>query len=325
MKAILYSEGCTAEELMIGEIEKPFPSSKQILVKVKAAGINRADIMQRQGKYPPPKGASTILGLEISGIVVKTGSEVTKWKKGDKVFGLLPGGGYAEYAAINEDMAMPIPNNLTMTEAAAIPEVFLTAYQAIIYYGKIKSGDTLLIHAGASGVGTAAIQIAKELNAKIIITASKAKHNACINLGAEKTIDYKTEDFFTEVLNFTNDQGVDVIIDFIGAPYLQRNLNLLKSDGRLIMLSSLGGRIVNELDISRIVGKRLSIIGSALRSRDLFYQTKLVNEFSSFAMEKFATGKFKPVIDKVFNFRNASEAHKFMEENKNIGKIILEF
>ena len=325
MKAILHNEGCNAEELKIGEIEKPSLTSKQILIKVQAAGINRADIMQRQGKYPPPKGASTILGLEISGIVEETGSEVTKWKKGDKVFGLIPGGGYAEYAVINENMAMSIPNNLSMIEAAAIPEVFLTAYQAVIYYGKIKSGETLLIHAGASGVGTAAIQIAKELKAKIIITASKAKHEACINLGAEKAIDYKTEDFFPAVLNFTNNQGVDVIIDFIGAPYLQRNLNLLKPDGRIIMLSTLGGRIVNELDISRIVGRRLSIIGSALRSRDLFYQTKLVTEFSSFALEKFATGKLKPVIDKVFNFQNASEAHKYMEENKNIGKIVLEF
>ncbi|MCL5028753.1 MAG: alcohol dehydrogenase catalytic domain-containing protein [Bacteroidetes bacterium] len=175
MKAILYKDGCTADELKIGEVEKPKPNNKQILVKVNAAGVNRADVMQREGKYPPPKGASPILGLEISGIVDETGSGVTKWKTGDKMFGLIPGGGYAEYAVIDEEMAMPIPNNLSMAEAAAIPEVFLTAYQALIYYGKIQIGETVLIHAGASGVGTAAIQIAKEMKAHIVVTASQEK------------------------------------------------------------------------------------------------------------------------------------------------------
>ncbi len=324
MKAILYKDGCIADELTIGEIEKPSPQTKQILVKVNAAGVNRADIMQREGKYPAPKGASPILGLEIAGVVDEVGSEVSNWKKGDKVFGLIPGGGYAQYAVIDEEMAMPLPENLSMTKAAAIPEVFLTAYQALIYYGKIQSGETVLIHAGASGVGTAAIQIAREMNAHIVVTASSGKHDVCIMLGAEKAIDYKKEDFYNAVMNYTNNTGVDIIIDFIGGPYLQKNINCLKTDGRLIMLSLLGGGKVSELDIRTMVSKRLSIIGSALRSRSIDYRIKLVKEFSSFALEKFSSGKLKPVIDKIYNWKDVAEAHKRIEANKNIGKIVLE-
>jgi len=323
MKVILYKDGCTADELKIGEEEKPIPSAKQILVKVNASGVNRADIMQREGKYLPPKGASTILGLEIAGIVDEIGKDVTKWKKGDKVFGLIPGGGYAEYAVIEEEMAMQIPHNLTMEEAAAIPEVFLTAYQALIYYGKIQKGETVLIHAGASGVGTAAIQIAKEMNTRIIVTASHEKHDTCLNLGAEKAIDYKRENFYDEVMKYTGGKGVNVIIDFIGGPYLQNNINSLNVDGRLIMLSLLGGSKVGELDIRNMVGKRLSIIGSALRSRSLDYRINLVKEFSVYALDKFSNGKLKPVMDKIYNWDEASEAHKRIESNKNTGKIVL--
>lgn len=323
MKAIIYKDGCRADELKLGELEKPGLLPKQILVKVSAAGINRADIMQREGKYPPPKGASQVLGLEISGIVDEAGAEVQRWKKGDRVFGLIPGGGYAEYAVIHEEMAMPIPENFSFTDAAAVPEVFLTAYQALVYYGKIQNGNTVLIHAGASGVGTAAIQIAKQFQAHTIITASPEKHKTCIDLGAEKAIDYKKEDFYDSVMNYTNNEGVDIVIDFIGAPYFQRNLNCLKTDGKLLMLSQLGGFNVSELSIRQMVSKRLSIIGSALRSRNIEYQIKLVREFTEFAMGKFKAGDLNPVIDKVFDWSNVSEAHRYMEANKNTGKIIL--
>jgi len=323
MKAILFEDGCTADELRIGEVEKPLPSSNQILVKVNAFGVNRADIMQREGKYPPPKGASTVLGLEVAGVVDEIGGDVTKWKRGDKVFGLIPGGGYAEYAVIEEEMTMQIPHSLTMDEAAAIPEVFLTAYQALIYYGKIQKGETVLIHAGASGVGTAAIQIAKEMNTRIIVTASYEKHDTCIKLGAEKAIDYKHENFSDEVIKYMAGMGADIIIDFIGGPYLQGNINCLNLDGRLIMLSLLGGSHVSDLDIRSIVGKRLSIIGSALRSRRLDYRINLVKEFSTYALNKFSIGKLKPVIDKIYNWNDADEAHKRIEANKNIGKIVL--
>ncbi|MHB8578318.1 MAG: NAD(P)H-quinone oxidoreductase [Ignavibacteriaceae bacterium] len=320
MKAIVVNPD---KSLTLGEIERPVPGSKQLLIEVKAAALNRADLMQRDGKYPPPPGASPILGLEIAGVIEEIGNEVTKWQCGNEVFGLVPGGGYAEYAILNEAMALPIPHNLNFIEASAIPEVFLTAYQAVVYYGKIKSGETLLIHAGGSGVGTAAIQLAREIGVRIIVTASLGKHKACLLLGAEYAIDYRAKDFQNEVMAITNSQGVDVIIDFIGAPYLNKNTDCLKVDGKLIMLSSLGGSLVENFDMRKIIGKRLSIIGSALRSRSLDYQIRLVKEFSEFALDKFSSGILKPVVDKVFDWKEAVKAHQYMAENKNTGKIVL--
>ena len=285
--------------------------------------MNRADTLQRMGKYPPPKGASPILGLEIAGEISELGSEVDNWKVGEKVFGLIPGGGYAEYAVINSEMAMPVPENFSMHKAAAIPEVFLTAYQALVWYGKLDKDKTVLIHAGASGVGTAAIQIAKEIGANVFVTASAAKHETCLQLGAEKAIDYKSEKFDKKILEYTNGKGADVIVDFISGPYFKQNLDSLNVDGRLILLATLGGGQVDEFDMRKILVKRLSIIGSTLRSRTLDYQIKLTKEFSSFALERFKDGKLKPVIDSVFNWDEAAKAHKYMEENKNIGKIVL--
>ncbi len=324
MKAVIYHSPGEPEVLKLDNSKKPVPANNEILVKVQTVGVNRADTLQRRGKYPPPKGASSILGLEISGIVAEIGTNVSKWKVNDKVFGLIPGGGYAEYAVINENIAMKIPGNLNFFEAAAIPEVFLTAYQSLFWYGKIGKNQSVLIHAGGSGVGTAAIQLAKEIGAHVIITASKEKHKICSELGAEKTIDYKNHSFKEEVLKYTQNEGVDIIIDFIAGPYFKDNIDCLKFDGRMIILASLGGGKVEEFDLRKILSKRLSIIGSTLRSRNLNYQIKLTNEFSKFALEKFNTGELKPVIDKVFTWSNASEAHRYMEENKNTGKIILE-
>ena len=325
MRAIVFDNPGEPEVLKIGEIKQPVPASNEILVKVEAAGINRADTLQRRGKYPPPIGASPILGLEIAGTVSEVGNAITKWKTGEKVFGLIPGGGYAEFAVINENMAMPIPNSLNFFEAAAIPEVFLTAYQSLFWYGKIEKGQNVLVHAGGSGVGTAAIQLAKEMQAHVIITSSKEKHKICSELGADKTIDYKSYSFKDEVLNYTGNKGVNIIIDFILGPYFKHNIECLHEDGRLIILASLGGGIVDQFDLRKILSKRLSIIGSTLRSRSLDYQIKLTNEFGKFALEKFSKSKLKPVIDKVFNWEDAVSAHKYMEENKNTGKIILEF
>jgi len=323
MKAIVIDSPGGAEKLKIGEVLKPEPKENEILVKVEATALNRADILQREGKYPPPKGASNIIGLEMAGTIVDVGSNANDWKTGDKVFGLIPGGGYGEYAVINKDMAMKIPNSLKSYEATAIPEVFLTAYQATLWYGKLTKGKSILIHAGASGVGTAAIQIAREIGAHIYVTASDAKQQSCINLGAEKAINYKTQDFEKEILNLTDNKGVDVIIDFIMGPYFQQNINSLSTDGRLVILATLGGGKVENLDMRKILIKRLTIIGSTLRSRSLDYQIKLTNEFKEHSLEKFESGKFKPVIDKIFDWKDVSEAHKYMEQNKNIGKIVL--
>lgn len=323
MKAILFDEPGEAEKLYIGNFPKPEVGEEEILVEVKATALNRADILQRMGKYPPPQGASPVLGLEISGIVVEKGSKVFKWKIGDKVFGLIPGGGYAQFAVIHEDMAVRIPDNLSFEQAAAIPEVFLTAYQSIVWLAELKAGEYILIHAGASGVGTAAIQIARELGAKIIITASAEKHFICRELGAEILIDYKNQNFKDVVLKATNNYGADVIIDFIGAKYFKDNIDSLTRDGRLILLATLSGGKVEDFDVRQILVKRLKIIGSTLRSRSLEYQIKLTKDFINFAYDKISSGRIKPVIDKIFDWEDVVKAHKRMEENKNIGKIVL--
>lgn len=323
MKAILIEKPGGPEELKTGEIQKPVPGDYEILVKVHAAALNRADILQREGKYPPPSGASKILGLEISGEVQATGDKVSRWKKGDKIFGLVPGGGYAEYAIINERMANPIPANFTYEEAAAIPEVFLTAYQALVWHAHLQRSEKILIHAGGSGVGTAAIQIARLIGAEIYITASEEKHEICISLGTKKAINYKTEDFSERISEFTEAKGVNVIIDFIAGSYFQKNLKSLSIDGRMVMLATLGGGRDPEADIRQILSKRLTIIGSTLRSRTIDYQVKLNEEFISFAFDKFEQGSLKPVIDKVYDWKEAAEAHRRMEANKNTGKIIL--
>ena len=323
MKAVILNKPGGADQLRIGEYKKPVCGEEEILVKVKATALNRADILQREGKYPPPLNASPILGLEMSGIVEEVGSKVFRWKKGDKVFGLLPGGGYAEYVVINENMVTNIPEFLSFEEAAAIPEAFLTAFQSLVWIGELKAGEFVLIHAGASGVGTAAIQIAREIGAKIIVTASAEKHQICKELGADLVIDYKTQNFKDEVLEFTNNYGVDVIIDFIGGSYFKQNIESLTRDGRLIILAMLSGGKVDNFDISRILMNRLKIVGSMLRSRSLDYQIKLTKDFKDFAYEKIASGKIKPVIDKIYNWKDVAEAHQRMEENKNSGKIVL--
>jgi tumor protein p53-inducible protein 3 len=323
MKAIIVENPGSAAQLRLGEYLKPVCGENEIMVKVKATALNRADILQREGKYPPPLGASPILGLEMSGIVEEVGSRVFKWKSGDKVFGLLPGGGYAEYAVIQEDMAMEIPANIPFEEAAAIPEAFLTAFQSLVWLGELKAGEVVLIHAGASGVGTAAIQIAREIGAKIIITASKEKHKICKELGADVTIDYKNENFRYEVLKFTNNYGADVIVDFIGGAYFNNNVECLTRDGRLVLLATLSGGKVEDFDMRQILIKRLKIIGSTLRSRSLDYQIKLTKEFKEFAYDKIKRGIIGPVIDEVLDWKYVEQAHRKMEENKNTGKIIL--
>jgi len=323
MKAIIVEKPGGIEQLKLGDYPKPQCGETEILVKVKATALNRADIMQREGKYPPPVGASPILGLEIAGIVESVGSKVFKWKSGDKVFGLIPGGGYAEYAIINENMVIEIPDNLSFEESASIPEVFLTAFQSLVWLSELKANEFVLIHAGASGVGTAAIQIARELGARIIITASTEKQKICKDLGADLTIDYKTKNFKDEVLKFTNNYGADVIIDFIGGSYFKQNIESLTRDGRLVILSTLSGGKIEEFDVRPILAKRLKIIGSSLRSRSLDYQIKLTKDFKDFAYEKISKGIIKPVIDKIYDWTDVAEAHKRMEENRNIGKIVL--
>ncbi|MGB0932256.1 MAG: NAD(P)H-quinone oxidoreductase [Chitinophagales bacterium] len=323
MKAIQLYQFGSPEHFYIGEYETPEPKPSEIQVKVAATALNRADTLQRMGKYPPPKGASPILGLEMSGTVSKVGSEVSKWKVGDKVCALLSGGGYAEYVVIDQNLAAPIPSNLTLQQAAAIPEVFLTAYQALDWLAELKGGESILIHAGASGVGTAAIQIAREKGATVYVTASKGKHETCLQLGATKAIDYRSENFEEVILQETEGRGVDVVLDFLAAPYFQKNLNCLAVDGRMVMLALMGGIQVENLNLVPILRKRLKIMGSTLRSRNLDYKTKLTTDFWSFAYNRFEDGGMKPVIDSVFDWSEVADAHRYMEANRNKGKIVL--
>jgi putative PIG3 family NAD(P)H quinone oxidoreductase len=323
MQAVIVQSPGGPEQLQIGTWEKPAPAAHQLLVKVEATALNRADTLQRAGKYPPPSGASPILGLELAGTVIGLGSKVSRYNIGDAVFGLLPGGGYAQYAVIHEDMAIPLPESMSMEEAAAIPEVFLTAFQALQWLAKLQPGEKILIHAGASGVGTAAIQLAIQMGAEVLVTASATKHNLCLELGAKRVIDYTSESFAEVVAEVTKDKGVDVIIDFIAADYFTSNIDCLATDGRLVLLATLSGGKIQEFDLRKILSKRLSIIGSTLRSRSLEYQIDLTQDFTRFALPRFRDGRLKPVIDRVLDWNQVKEAHAIMESNKNSGKIVL--
>ena len=322
MKAVWVREPGGPEVLEIREVPPPRPQPREILVRVKAASVNRADILQRRGKYPPPPGASPILGLDIAGVVEARGPEARRWKQGDRVFGLIPGGGYAQYAVIHEDLAMPIPESMSFEEAAAIPEVFLTAYQALFWLGRLQPGEWVLIHAGASGVGTAAIQLAREHGAHVAVTAgSPRKLEACRALGAEIGVNYRQESFEKVIRERVG--GVDLILDFVGAPYWRPNLAVLRLDGRLVLLATLGGGEVKGFDLRELLRKRLTLMGSTLRNRSLEYKIRLTREFAEYALPRFASGKLRPVIDTVFPWQRVADAHRRIEANENIGKIVL--
>ncbi len=324
MKAIIISQPGETSQLHLGAYETPVPKPDELLVRVAATAVNRADLLQRQGNYPPPAGASPILGLEMSGEVVEIGADVTRYAVGDLVFGLLPGGGYAEYAVIHEQMALPVPDVLTLPEAAAVPEVFLTAYQALHWLGKLQMGERVLIHAGASGVGTAAIQLARAMGAgDVIVTASAAKHQRCRDLGANYTIDYQAYDFKEEVMQITNGEGVDLVLDFVAAPYFERNIGVLRTDGRMVLLALLGGSHVEHFNLGNLLKKRLQISASTLRSRSLDYQINLTQAFADFALPLLADGSLRPVVDRIYDWKEVQQAHQRMEANQNSGKLVL--
>ncbi|MCI5082925.1 MAG: NAD(P)H-quinone oxidoreductase [Saprospiraceae bacterium] len=323
MKAVQIKEFGGPEQLFIGDWDDPKVGPHDLLVMVKATALNRADTLQRMGKYPPPKGDSPIMGLEMAGEVVAVGEAVSRWKVGDQVCSLLGGGGYAELAVVHEDLAMPIPEGLQYEEAAAIPEVFLTAYQALIWLAKLEKDERILIHAGASGVGTAAIQLARQQGAIPIVTASAPKHELCLQLGAEKAIDYKSEDFAEAVMAHTKGEGVHVVLDFLAAPYFQRNMDVLQADGRMVILALMGGVKAEQVNMAPILRKRLHIMGSTLRARSLDYKIKLSRDLQQHLWSAFAAKQVQPVIDRIMDWRDVAEAHRLMEANKNAGKIIL--
>jgi len=322
MRAIRVTAPGGPENLSLVTTVDPIPASGEILVKVKATALNRADILQRRGKYPPPEGASDILGLEFSGEVL---NQVGSWRVGDRVMGIVTGGAYAEYLVTRSDQIMLVPQHLSWEEAAAIPEAFLTAYQTARVLGKLKKEESILIHAGGSGVGTAAIQLAKKFGAKNIITTagSADKLERCRALGATSIINYKEQDFSLISQKETSGIGVNVLLDFIGAEYFQRNINSLAIDGRWVLIGSMGGVKVSELNLGEVLGKRLSLIGTTLRSRTLDYKASLLASFRNECETALSYGELRPIVDSIFDLKEVAAAHKLMEGNKNFGKIVL--
>lgn len=325
MKAIHVSNPGKNSTLEIRETPIPQPGPREVLVNIKATAVNRADLLQRTGHYPPPEGASPILGLEMAGVVEEVGDEAGRWQSGDPVFGLLSGGGYAEYCAIHEDLAMPIPRNLTFPEAAAIPETFLTAFQVLDWLGSLKKNETVLIHAGGSGVGTSAIQLSRQLfGAQIITTAGKQhKLDTARKLGADFAYNYQTQNYAEEITGRLGPGAVDLIIDFIGKPYWHKNMEVLAMDGRMVYLSFLGGHKMDDLSLVPILKKRLHIMGSTLRSRSLEYKIELTKDFAARTHSLFAENTLQPVIDSTFDWTKTEEAHQRMQDNKNTGKMVL--
>jgi tumor protein p53-inducible protein 3 len=323
MKAVLIEEN--TKRLYIGETEEPVLGEDELLVDVRASALNRADLLQRRGFYSPPAGASPILGLEMAGVISAVGKNVDNFKKGEKVFGLLPGGGYAERVAIPAKMAMRIPENLSFEEAAAIPEVFLTAYLNLFFLGHLQPEQTVLIHAGASGVGTAAIQLVREAGASSIVTAgTEQKRQTCLDLGALSAIDYKSGPFASSVKEITGGRGVNIILDFIGASYWEQNIESLAIEGKLILVGMLGGAKVENVNLNVLRSRRLQILGTTLRTRSLEEKIKLTKAFAEFSLTRFADGRLKPIIDKVYDWNEVNAAHEQMENNQNIGKIVLQ-
>ncbi|WDL98738.1 NAD(P)H-quinone oxidoreductase [Alicyclobacillus sp. ALC3] len=324
MKAVLMDGFGGPEVLSLGTAPDPVIGESELLVRVRATALNRADLLQRMGGYPAPKGTSDILGLEMAGEVVHAGPAVSGWKRGDRVCALLPGGGYAELVAVPAGMAMRIPDDMTFEQAAAIPEVFLTAYLNLFRLAGMQADDKILVHAGASGVGTAAIQLIREAGATSMVTAgSSDKLNQCIQLGATAGWNYKNGPFASWVHERTDGRGVDIILDFIGEPYFEQNITSLAVDGRLVVIGTMGGTDVSTLNLGEILRRRLQIIGTALRSRSRSYKIQLTQDFAAFALPRFADGRLKPVVDRVFDWTEVQAAHAYMASNANTGKIVL--
>ena len=301
----------------------PQPGDGEVLVKVAAAGVNRPDVMQRQGLYPPPPGATDIPGLEIAGEVVALGAGVKRWKRGDKVMALVVGGGYAEYCPAHESHALPVSPGLTLVAAAAIPETFFTVWHNVFERGKLATGETLLVHGGSSGIGTTAIQLAKALGARVITTAgTPEKCEACRKLGADLAIDYKTEDFVALTKQATQGRGADLILDMVGGDYVGRNYEAAAVEGRIVQIAFLASSRVT-VDLMRLMLKRLKHTGSTLRARAVADKAAIARAVEHYVLPLLASGRVKPLIDCTFPLAQASAAHARMEGGQHIGKIVL--
>lgn len=317
--------------LALRDVQAPILTEGDLLIEVVSAGVNRTDIMtrERQAGYADGGQAPSVdqveLGVEVAGVVVQVAGDSAGISVGDHVMGLVDGGGYAEYAVLPAKRAMVLPEGIDLKEAAAIPEVFLTAYQTLFWHGKLAAGETVLIHAGASGVGTAAIQLAKQLvGARVIVTAgSQEKLAACLELGADVAINYKDTDFSQAVLEATDNRGVDVILDFVGASYWQKNLASIAQGGRWVLIGALGGSVIPEVQLFDLMKKYVTLTGTLLTPRSASYKAKLTSEFQARVKPYFDDGRIYPLIDRSFPLAEAEAAQTYMKENLNIGKILL--
>jgi NADPH:quinone reductase len=309
----------------LAPVERPVPMPKadQILIKVIAAGVNRPDIMQRKGLYPPPLGASDIPGLEIAGIIVALGDNPDNFNVGDKVCGLVTGSGYAEYCLATSSLCLPIPENLSFIEAAGIPETYFTVWSNVFDRAQLQKGETLLVHGGSSGIGTTAIQLAKAFDTNIIVTAgSSAKCQFCLELGADAAINYHEQDFVSEINRISNGAGVNVILDMIGGDYFPRNLQCLAVEGRLVQIA-VQQSPKSDINLWTMLSKRLTITGSTLRARDDSFKAEIASQLLKNVWPLFGSGRVKPIIHSTFALTDAGKAHELMESSQHIGKIIL--
>ena len=317
MKAIRFDAPGDESVLYVADVASPSLDDHSVRVAVHATAVNRADLLQRRGLYPPPSGASDILGLECAGEIMEVGGEVASWRVGDRVMALLPGGGYAEEATVHSGSLMAVPGVLSYEEAGALPETFLTAFLNIFLIGGVKRGDSVLVHGGGSGVGTAAIALCREAGVRIMVTAgSDEKCRRCVEIGADRAINYRNEDFVAVA------RGVDLILDPVGGAYLTRNLEALGVGGRLVVIATMEGSVA-DLDLGILMAKRLRIIGSTLRSRSSEEKSEIIRQFIDQFGAALIAGRLRPVIDGVFPLEKAGEAHRLMRDGSHFGKIAL--
>ncbi len=321
MKAVVFAQPGAADVLTLAERDQPTIGPDEVLIRVKAAGVNRADVIQRKGHYPAPPGvAADIPGLEVAGVVEARGAAVTRFRVGDRVCALLAGAGYAEFVAVNAGHCLPVPENISFTDAAALPEALFTVWSNVFQRGRLQPGETFLMHGGTSGIGMAAIQLAKQLGSRVFATAgSEEKCRAAEAAGAERGINYKTTDFETALKS----EGVDVILDMIGGDYFAKNISLLRPEGRLVFINSAKGAKV-ELNLMHVMSRRLTITGSTLRSREVDFKTALAAEIERRVWPLVADGRFRANVYKAFPYSEAAAAHRLMESSEHIGKIVLE-
>jgi putative PIG3 family NAD(P)H quinone oxidoreductase len=323
MTVIEISEGGAPEVLVPANRPVPTPGADEVLIEVAAAGVNRPDVMQRLGLYPPPPGASDIPGLEVAGTIVAAGDGVAGWSSGDTVCALVTGGGYAEYCLAPAPQCLPVPQGLSLTEAAALPETFFTVWSNVFDRAGLRQGESFLVHGGSSGIGTTAIQLAKAFGARVLATAgNQEKCTACTGLGADRAIDYNAEDFVEAVSDETGGKGVDVILDMVGGDYVARNLKALAPDGRLVTIAFLKGPKV-ELNLLPVMLKRLTLTGSTLRPRDIAFKAAIAQRLREKVWPLIEQGRIKPIIHATFPLAQAADAHRLMESSAHIGKIML--